>query len=176
MYSLNKVSYKVLDTVPGIQQAMNTFNDYYYCYFIILLWAHALGVLWLTQWWLKCIRACRLLSGLGLASLSTLTFHWFFSLLVTLHLNWPSSISLHMLNSFLLSFLWCISSFSPGCTHFPSGPLFNVMSHCHVSLFQASLPQKRFFLTTHLNKLPNQSLTLHPHNIHQNIQFYIYLS
>lgn len=100
MYSLNKVSYKVLDTVPGIQQAMNTFNDYYYCCFIIPLWAHALGVLWLTQWWLKCIRACRLLSGLGLASFSTLTFHWFSSLLVTLHLNWPSSISLHMLNSF----------------------------------------------------------------------------
>lgn len=45
MYSLNKVNYKVLDTVPGIQQAMDTFNDdYYYC-FIIPLSAHALGVL-----------------------------------------------------------------------------------------------------------------------------------
>lgn len=151
--------------MPGIQQAINTFNDDDYCCSIIPLWVHALGVLWLTQWWLKHIRACRLPSGLGLASLSTLTFHRFFYLLVTLHLNWPSSISLHMLNSFLpwgllhAVFVGSISSFSPGCTHLPWGPLFNAMSYCHVLFFQASLLPKRFSLTTHLNKLPNQSLT-----------------
>lgn len=141
----------MLDTVPGIQQAMDTFNDDYYCCFIIPLWAHALGVLWLTQWWLKCIRACRYWW-----SRPCLPFHPHLSLVLFSVGHTPFQLA--FFHFFAYAKLFPALGSHSHCLFFGASPPSHQDAHTfHQGLFSMSCltfpsipPPKRFSLITHL--------------------------